>query len=103
MSRSTFRVQASISEGYPDLYEELAALPVKARSDRLRFLAAIGLMAVRSGAPVFGHSAPPNPPNPPPDHSADAAHEKEGVSTKGAKDVRREVLAEQASGLLAGL
>ena len=39
-------------QGSPELYHELADLPARARAERLRSLALIGLAALKGGAPI---------------------------------------------------
>jgi len=53
------RVMVSITEANPELAADLAGMSVRARAERLRQLALLGLMVVRHGLP--GNSASPSP------------------------------------------
>ncbi|MBK1699400.1 hypothetical protein [Thiococcus pfennigii] len=57
-----WRVVVRIGSGQPELLAALAALPARARAERLRQLALVGLYSLRCGASVGAHARDPKPP-----------------------------------------
>lgn len=67
------RITINYFEGYPELEAELAKHSPRARAERLRFLAAMGLAFMRDGrphVPVVSASEQPAAPHPPSPHPA---------------------------------
>ena len=55
-----WRVVVHIGSGQPELQAALAALPARARADRLRQLALVGLYSLRCGPPAAPPAAAPH-------------------------------------------
>ena len=51
-AETRWRVVVHIGSGQPELQAALAALPVRARAERLRQLALVGLYSLRCGPPT---------------------------------------------------
>ena len=59
---SGWRIVVHIGSGQPELRAALADLPSRARAERLRQLALVGLYSLRGGASVAASAPDPQPP-----------------------------------------
>ena len=59
---SGWRVVVHIGSGQPELRAALAELPARARAERLRQLALVGICSLRGGASVAASVPDPQPP-----------------------------------------
>ena len=57
-----WRIVVHIGSGQPELRAALAELPARARAERLRQLALVGLCSLRGGASVAASMPDPQPP-----------------------------------------
>jgi len=51
------RIVLTVPESSPELFEELQHVPSRHRAERVRILATVGLLAMKSGGPSAGHAA----------------------------------------------
>ena len=61
-AESGWRVVVRIGSGQPELQAALADLPSRARAERLRQLALVGLYSLRCGASIGAHERDPQAP-----------------------------------------
>ena len=61
-AEARWRIVVHIGSGQPELRAALAQLPLRARAERLRQLALVGLYSLRGGASVAASAPDPQPP-----------------------------------------
>lgn len=83
------RITINYFEGYPELEAEMAKLSPRARAERMRFLAAMGLAFISNGRPLAGEVAAAVPAAPATPAAASPVSEKPGGST--AKSIARNI------------